>query len=116
VHGQNRPMTPVKIHSYDDLIAAIRARVIELQVAYLTVDHVGGLANGHFSKLMQPRGKLFGRTSLALVLDALGVRLELHLDDEAFARVRKQLVRRKTRLPDRFRLNGSETVHQPFER
>ena len=51
------------VRDYDDLVAVIRARMIELDVTLATVDHVAGLPTNYASKLLGPkRSKAFGRS------------------------------------------------------
>jgi hypothetical protein len=84
------------IHGYDDLVAAIRARVAELGVTQATIDDVAGLQSGYAGKLLGPRRiKKLGIVSLGCVLGSLGMKLVAFEDPEALARVRSRLVPRK---------------------
>jgi hypothetical protein len=73
------------IHSYDDLVAAVRARQDELNVSCLTIDEIAGTASGHFSKITCNL-KQFGLRSLFLFLPALGLKLQIVPDPDAIAR------------------------------
>jgi hypothetical protein len=64
------------IATHADLVAAFRARIVELDVTHLGIDAVSGLADGHTSKLMCG-DKGFGPVSLFAMLDALGCDLVL---------------------------------------
>jgi hypothetical protein len=83
------------IRSYDDLVAVIRGRIVELQVSYETVDNVAGLADHHTSKLICGI-KRYGLVSLGATLGALGMVLVAVEDTEQLARVRSRLVKRCT--------------------
>jgi hypothetical protein len=82
------------IRTYDDLIAAIRGRIVELQTTYEGVDAVAGLADRHVSKLMC-QTKTFGPMSLTCVLQALGLALVVVSEGEQLERVRSRLPRRR---------------------
>jgi hypothetical protein len=70
----SRPVATIA--SYDELVAAFRARLAELQMSHLGTDVVAGLAAGHVSKLLCG-DKRFGLISLGAMLDALGCDLVL---------------------------------------
>jgi hypothetical protein len=95
---QARPIQPLaEVVSYDDLIAALRARKDELDISFLELDFIGGLTSGHSSKLLapvRPYMKCLGPVSLGLILGALGLRLLVVEDPEALARVRGRYVKR----------------------
>jgi hypothetical protein len=88
-------VTPLEIRSYADLVRALRERKEQLDVSFATIEDVSGLQSGHCSKLMSPRpSKLFGKLSLGLILQTLGMRLVLVEDKEAMARIRSRLTPR----------------------
>ena len=66
------------VSDYDELIAAIRQRVDELQISHAVLEELAGLAGGHFGKIVgASRVKTFGPLSLFLILEALAVNLVL---------------------------------------
>ena len=82
-------------HDYQELIAALRARQTELNVAYSTIDEVSGLPQNYVSKLLaQMPIKGLGRISLGPLLGSLGLVLIVAEDLEALQRVRSRLVPR----------------------
>lgn len=84
------------VHDYGQLVGALRARVAELGVSYETVDHVSGLSNTHTSKLLAlVPVKRLGRTSLGLVLGALGLKIIVVEDAEALRLVAARLKRKE---------------------
>ena len=88
------------VRDYDDLVAVIRARMIELDVTLATVDHVAGLPTNYASKLLGPHpGRRLGGMSFGAILGALGIKLLAVDDPSALARVRNRLVKRRKRLP-----------------
>ena len=81
--------------SHDELLGAIKVRVAELDVSYETIDQVGGLPERYVNKLFAPVPlKGLGRVSMGLLLGALGLKLLVVEDAEAYARVRDRLVKR----------------------
>lgn len=96
------------VRSYSDLVAVIRARMIELDVTLATVDHIAGLPTNYASKLLGPNpAKRLGIMSFEAVLGAVGLKLIAIEDDEALARVRHRLVKRRKRLPLQARPSAS---------
>ena len=88
------------VRDYDDLVAVIRARMIELDVTLATVDHVAGLPTNYASKLLGPNPrKGLGGMSFGAILGAIGIKLVAIEDTDALARVRHRLVKRRKRLP-----------------
>jgi len=83
-----------EIRTYDELVTALRARVGQLGVACESIDATAGLASRYTCKLLAPVPvREFGRCSLGPLLQCLGVKLILALDDEAaFAKIRSRLV------------------------
>ena len=100
---------PIDIGDYEMLIAAVRARIVELNTTYEAVEHAAGLQSGYLAKLLGPgRRKCFGPLSLFIVLPALGWRVVAMEDAEALARVRDRLVERKK--PHRSPLASSDAA------
>jgi hypothetical protein len=82
--------------NYDELIGAFRARMHSLNTPMEIIDEVAGLPTRYTSKIFAPaRLKTVGRVSLGPLLGALGLRLLVAVDEEAFAKVQHRLVPRK---------------------
>jgi hypothetical protein len=91
--GKTTSKVLAECRSYSELVAALRARVGELGVACESIDSTAGLALRYTTKLLAPVPvREFGRCSLGPLLQCLGVKLILALDDEAaFAKIRGRL-------------------------
>ena len=75
------------VSTYDELIAAFRARADELKVTRETLDSVSGLQAGYSGKLLAPVPmKSLGRVSLGPMLQAMGLAIVLVEDPEAMRR------------------------------
>jgi hypothetical protein len=94
------------VSSYEQMLAALRLRVTELQINGGRFDEYSGLPRGYLSKLIGARPvRRLGMTSFAPVLAGLGLRLLVIEDQEATERL-------KTRLPPRNQsCVGSVAVH-----
>lgn len=85
------------VRSYDELIAALRARASELAISRETIDAVSGLQSGYSGKLLAAVPiKGLGKTSLGPMLGALGLSLVVVEDLEMLARVRARLTESKS--------------------
>lgn len=74
--------------SYGELLEAFRARVEELDIARKTLDQLAGLPDGYSGKVFAPVPcKSLGPTSMGLLMMALGLRLDVLVDDAAYIRV-----------------------------
>jgi hypothetical protein len=83
---------------YDGLIAAIRNRAAELQVAGETLDEISGLPNRYCAKLIGPKPiRRLGAISLGPSLGALALKLIVVEDSEALRRVAGRLRKRDSR-------------------
>ena len=93
-------MAAAEIRSYADLVAALRARRLELDLSFALLDELAGLAPGYGAKVLSPaesrsnHPKLLGTMSLAAILGALGVKLVLVEDAAAMERIKPRLVPR----------------------
>ena len=75
---------------------AIREWVAEMNVSRATIDHVGGLPDGHSSKLLAPAPlKRFGHVSLGLMLGACGLELWVMLNDEKLRQLKDRLTKKQ---------------------
>lgn len=84
------------VTSYDELIAALRARADELKITRETLDAVSGLQSGYSGKLLAPVPiRQFGRTSLGPMLQAMGLAIVLIEDVESLRRFSGQHALRK---------------------
>ena len=97
--GSNDPREPVTparviadVSSYEQMLAALRARVNELQVNGERFDEYCGLPKGYLSKLIGTKPiRRLGMTSFAPVLAGLGLRLLVIEDQEATERLKNCL-------------------------
>jgi hypothetical protein len=91
------------MRSVSSSTAVMRAWVEALDVSNETLEAVTGLASGFCRKLLSGNPcRRMGVMSRALLLDALALKVErrggglaVYVDEEAFARVRPLLVRRR---------------------
>jgi hypothetical protein len=77
---------PIRIACYDDLVAAFRARKVELGLSDAALDERACLTSGHAGKLLGPsRERGIGAAVLTPLLDALGVDLIMVPNPEKLA-------------------------------
>jgi hypothetical protein len=101
---EERPRIVATFDSYAGMLDAIRARVNELQVTGTALDQYIGLPFGYYSKIAGARPiRRLGMTSLAPVLNGLGLKCQFVEDQEAAERL-------KSRVPPR---NGSYVRDAP---
>jgi hypothetical protein len=90
-----------RIRSRDELLAVIRGRRDQLDIAHVTIDAISGVADGYTSKLLcDPPMKQFGPISLDAILGALAlqiVEITIIEDAEQAAKIGHRWVRRKRR-------------------
>ena len=80
------------VTSYEQMLAALRARVNELQLNGERFDEFAGLPRGYLSKLIGARPiRRLGMTSFAPVLAGLGLRLLVIEDNAATERLKNKL-------------------------
>jgi hypothetical protein len=98
--------------SYDELVTALRARVGQLGVSCESIDALAGLPQRYTNKLLAPVAvRTFHRRSLGPLLQSLGVKLILALDDgSAFERLRARLS------PVRHAGSGMQATRRPPRR
>jgi hypothetical protein len=77
---------------YEGMLAAVRARVRELEVSGEALDDYAGLPAGYLSKLIgaQPTRRI-GMTSMGPLFDALGIYCVVLKDLDATARLKSRL-------------------------
>jgi hypothetical protein len=84
-----------EIRTYGELVSALRVRIGALSVTTESVDETAGLPARYTAKLLAPTKRpvrQFGKSSLGPLLQCLGVKLLLVLDDQAaFAKIRSRL-------------------------
>jgi hypothetical protein len=84
----------------DEFLAALRARVTELDISQATLDAIAGLPVGFSGKLLcNPPMRHLSSLTLWLVLGAVGFKLALISDAEGLAKVQNRLV--KCKVPNR---------------
>jgi hypothetical protein len=89
------PRVIADVSSYEQMLAALRARVNELQINGERFDEYAGLPRGYLSKLIGIRPvRRLGMTSFEPVLASLGLRCLLVVDEEAERRLRERLMPR----------------------
>ena len=77
------PRTLAVVREYDELIAAVRARMEELEMTFDILDHRSGVQVGYSAKVLGPTpSKRFGPVSLGCILGALRMKMVL-VDDPA---------------------------------
>jgi hypothetical protein len=78
--------------SYDEMLAAVRARVNELQIHGERFDEFAGLPKGYLSKLIGVRPtRRIAMTSMSMVLDGLGMIGQFVEDPRGTQRLKNRL-------------------------
>jgi hypothetical protein len=86
---------PIHVGSEEEMLALLRARISQLGISHGTLDAIAGLQDGYASKILaDPPIRRPGPMTLALVLAALGYKMELQHDEEALAAVQRRLEHR----------------------
>ena len=86
--------------SYDEMLAAVRSRVAELQVNGERFDEYAGLPKGYLSKLIGVHPvRRIGMTSMGPLLSAMGVKLAMLEDPAATQRLKDRLIPRNNSYP-----------------
>jgi hypothetical protein len=92
--------TLATVVNYDQMIAALRARMAELGVTNETIGAIAGLAGGYVGKLLAPsRIKNLGPLSLGLMLQSLGLKLIVVEDAKTSAKMRPRWTQREKAFP-----------------
>ena len=90
--GDERPRIIADVSSYEQMLAALRARINELQINGERFDEYAGLPRGYLSKLVGAKPiRRLGMTSFQPVLAALGLRCLFIEDKEATQRLKNRL-------------------------
>lgn len=96
--------------NYLGLVAAVRARLLELGISFETLDELAGWTSTYATKLLGEEPiKHFGPMSFDAVIGSIGVKVAFIEDDEALERLRKHrnFVPRK-RAPNRLPIDGKQ--------
>jgi hypothetical protein len=111
VEGEG-PRVIADVSSYEQMLAALRARVKELEIHGERFDAFAGLPEGYLSKLIGPRPvRRIGPTSFAPVLSGLGLRLLVIEDNAATERLKNQVKpRNPSYVRDGMRAGGVHVV------
>lgn len=106
-------LSDVRIRSYEDLVAVLRARRVELGLRQLELDEIAGLQGGYTGKI-ECGSKGFGPMSLTALLGALGLELvamraaSSHMRGTAVAQAElTQSLKKKMQKAGRARWGGS---------
>ena len=85
---------------YQGFIEALRAKLVEHNIAYATLDAIAGWPSGYAAKVLciPPMKRLAARTVFEAI-EALGMETRLVPSAERLARVRTRLVKRGKALP-----------------
>ena len=90
-----RPRVLAEFSSYDEMLAAVRARVNELQINGERFDEYAGLPRGYLSKLIGVRPvRRISHTSMQPVLAGLGLKGQFVEDPQGTARLKSRVVPR----------------------
>jgi hypothetical protein len=90
-----RPRVLAEFTSYDEMLAAVRARVNELDVCGERFDEFAGLPRGYLSKLIGVRPvRGIGKTSMQPVLCGLGLKGQFVEDPVGTARLKNRITPR----------------------
>lgn len=82
------PRLIAEVTDYNSLQAALRQRVVALNISYKTVDNEADLTPGHANKLLSTYPiRALGRTTLGPMLAALGIKIVIIEDPAAQARI-----------------------------
>ncbi len=83
-----------EIRTYQEFIAALRQRMAAVAATGEIIDHVGGLPAGYTRKLLAPIPiRVISRVSFSALLGALGCKLLLVQDDEAWLKISPRITR-----------------------
>jgi hypothetical protein len=94
---------PAKIRTHRQLVDALRARRLDLDISFSLLDDISGLHSGYSAKVLAAEEsrsnhpKLLGGMSLEAILGALGLRLRLEEDPEALEQIKPRLIPRHRR-------------------
>ena len=84
------------VADHNQLLAAIRRRVEELELSYEVVEHLAGLQSGYLAKIIgNPPIKRASPFTSFLILQALGLRVKLEKDPELIEKLSKRWTKRK---------------------
>jgi hypothetical protein len=96
--GSVAPRALARIEHSEALLAALRARVAELELSHEIVDHLAGFQSGYCSKLLSdPPIRRLGNLSLFLLLQSLGLDLVLIENPQALESLKNPLHLRRRR-------------------
>lgn len=83
------------IREYDDLVVALRVRMGELNISFVTLDEISGVQSGYSAKVLGPsKRKTLGPVSFGAMLGALGLKLLIIEDLQALELVKTRLQQR----------------------
>jgi hypothetical protein len=106
------------VHNYDDLIKAFRERQAALGVTNERLDELSGLPSGYVGKLFgqAQMKKLAPYIALGVLLEALGLRLTVTIDEETTAKMQGRWGQRERPLQHHASRRGIGKKDQKFPR
>jgi hypothetical protein len=112
-----RPRVIAEFTDYEGMLAAVRARVAELQVNGERFDEFAGLPKGYLSKLIgvNPTRRI-AATSMGPVMNGLGLRLLVIENQEATARLKKNLPPRNNSYVRTVAVHGQHLTTRFFQK
>lgn len=104
------PRIVATFDNYLGLVAAVRARLLELDISFETLDEIAGLPLRYASKLLSEEPlKHFGPMSFDSVIGSIGVKVAFIHDDTAMDRLRRsRYFVPKKRAPNRVPADGKQ--------
>jgi hypothetical protein len=94
--------TLATVIEYEQLIAAVRARMHEIGVTNETMDAITGLPSGYTGKLIAANGtKSMGKISFGTIIQGLGLKLIVVEDSAATEKMRPRWRQREKIVPDK---------------
>jgi hypothetical protein len=102
------------VDDHNQLLAAIRRRIEELDVSHETVEHLAGLQSGYLSKVIaDPPPKRMSPFTQFLILQALGLRVKLEEDQQLIEKLRSRWSKRKLRKSMRTAVSMDRVIYLP---
>jgi hypothetical protein len=102
------------VSDHNELLAAIRRRIEELELSHETVEYLAGLQSGYLSKVIaDPPPKRTSPFTQFLILQALGLRVKLEEDPQLIEKIRQRWSKRKLRKSMRTAVSIDRVIELP---